>query len=184
MKSGLRDHDRRRGPTLLPGTSIEGGEVPLAYIYRPSPSPTQSAPARRQDWVLEFEPATAPGIDPLMGWTSSRDPFATIPRLHFPDRESAIAYAERHGWAYVVQDAPARRFRAKSYADHLRYDLADAVSRTQWQWHDSAPLGGSTLAKAESQGLGPTRPEANADFGLHLPDHNTRSTLSFGARSS
>ena len=101
--------------------------MPLAYIYQPAPSPTQSGRAR-SEWVLEFEPASPPEIEPLMGWIGSRDPFAHI-RLRFPDRQSAIEFAERQGWPYVVQEPPPRRFRPKSYADNFRYDVADAIIR-------------------------------------------------------
>jgi hypothetical protein len=42
---------------LLPGSpAATGGELPLAYIYQPSPSAMQSAlTGRRSEWVLEFE---------------------------------------------------------------------------------------------------------------------------------
>ncbi|CUH99413.1 NADH dehydrogenase ubiquinone Fe-S protein 4 [Leisingera aquaemixtae] len=43
-----------------------------------------------------------------MGWTSSDDPFQTI-RLTLPDRKSAIAYAERNYWRYIVHDDPTTR---------------------------------------------------------------------------
>jgi ETC complex I subunit conserved region len=88
--------------------------IPVAYIYQPARSPMQSGLARLHEWVLEFAPWSAAEIEPLMGWTSSRDPFASIPRLRFPDRESAIAFAERHGWHYLARDPPIRRFRPKS----------------------------------------------------------------------
>jgi hypothetical protein len=59
--------------------------------------------------VLEFEPSRPPRIEPLMGYTSSDDPYRSI-RLKFPDRDSAIAFAERQDWHYIVrEDAPARR---------------------------------------------------------------------------
>jgi hypothetical protein len=106
--------------------------LPRAYIYQPAPSPTQSGRGRRE-WVLEFEPSSPPEIEPLMGWISSRDPFAHI-RMRFPNRQSAIEFAERQGWPYVVQDPPVRRFRPKSYADSFRYDLADAITRAERPW--------------------------------------------------
>ena len=57
--------------------------------------------------MLDFEPARPKHIEPLMGWTSSDDPYSQI-RLTFPDRESAIDFAERNDWRYVVHDTPAR----------------------------------------------------------------------------
>jgi ETC complex I subunit conserved region len=77
---------------LLPGSSVPSdGKLPLARIYQPSPSAMQSALAeRRRGWVLEFEPWQRKEIEPLMGWTATRDPFTSFYGLRFPDRQSAI----------------------------------------------------------------------------------------------
>jgi len=107
---------------LLPGSlAPTDGRLPLAYIYQPAPSAMQSVLAGRQpEWVLEFEPRDRKEIEPLMGWTASRNPFTSFYRLRFPDRRSAIEFAERHGWKYVAQPPPVRSFRIKSYADNFR----------------------------------------------------------------
>jgi hypothetical protein len=137
--SFLRDDNQSRRAPRLPGTSVPAsGPLPLAYIYRPSPSPTQSGRGRRE-WVLEFEPSSPPEIEPLMGWVGSRDLFAHI-RLRFPDRESAIEFAERQGWPYVANDPPARRVRPKNYIDTIRYGLADAITRAAGSWDGSVAI--------------------------------------------
>jgi ETC complex I subunit conserved region len=129
-----RGDNQGRGPGRLPGTSLPArGPLPVAYIHQPAPSPTQAGRARTREWLLEFEPSSRHEIEPLMGWASSRDPFAHI-RLRFPDRQSAIEFAEKQGWPYAVQDPPMRRFRPKSYADNFRYDLADAITRAERRW--------------------------------------------------
>ena len=74
-----------------------------ARIYKPARTAMQSGPARTKEWVLEYEPEVPREIDPLMGWTSSRDMRSQV-RLEFATREEAIAYAERHGIAYVVAE--------------------------------------------------------------------------------
>lgn len=91
---------------------------PRARVYQPARSVMQSAPALRRPWVLEFEPESAPFIEPLMGWTGSADTRQQV-RLIFPDRESAVAFAERQGYAYTVQDPPRRRRDHKSCAAQL-----------------------------------------------------------------
>ncbi|MEO1542982.1 MAG: NADH dehydrogenase ubiquinone Fe-S protein 4, partial [Pseudomonadota bacterium] len=53
-----------------------------ARIYRPAKTAMQSGQARTKEWVLEHEPQSAREIEPLMGWTSSRDMAAQI-RLEF-----------------------------------------------------------------------------------------------------
>jgi hypothetical protein len=106
----------------LPGSETPtDGKLPLAYIYKPSPSAMQSAlTGRRPGWVLEFEPWDRKEVEPLMGWAATRDPSTSFYRLHFPDRQRAIEFAERHGWRYVARPPPARSFRIRSYADNFR----------------------------------------------------------------
>jgi hypothetical protein len=90
--------------------------APPCRIYRPSPSVMQAGRANTQSWVLEFEAAGLPEIEPLMGWVSTDDPFSQI-RLQFPTREAAVAYAERKGLDYIVLEPPARRPIRSSYRD-------------------------------------------------------------------
>lgn len=103
----MRGHNRPMSRPTIPGTDLSSPDVPTAIIYRPSRSATQSGP-RPRHWILEFEPAASPEIEPLMGWTATRDPYRPI-RLSFPDRESAIDYAERQDWDYIVRDESQRR---------------------------------------------------------------------------
>ena len=42
-----------------------------ARIYQPAKTAMQSGTAKTTTWVLEFAPASAREVDPLMGWTSS-----------------------------------------------------------------------------------------------------------------
>jgi hypothetical protein len=74
----------------------------IARIYRPSRSATTSGIARTRKWLLVFEPRSAPFVEPLMGWTGSRDPLTQI-ELAFPSREAAVAYAESQRLNYIVQ---------------------------------------------------------------------------------
>jgi hypothetical protein len=92
-----------------------------AIIRRPAKSAMQSGLANTRQWVLEFAPSTPREIEPLMGWTSSRDTRRQV-TLTFPTREDALAYAERHGISYVIEEPKERTVRPKSYADNFRYD--------------------------------------------------------------
>jgi len=42
--------------------------------------------------------------NPLMGWTSTGDPYANVgdAGFSFDSEEAARSFAERHGWEYVV----------------------------------------------------------------------------------
>jgi len=88
----------------IPGTDLRSHDVPVAVIYRPARSAMQSGP-RPRHWVLEFEPARRVAVEPLMGWTTSDDPYRPI-RLTFPDKEAATAFAERQDWTYILCDDP------------------------------------------------------------------------------
>ncbi|WP_453962451.1 ETC complex I subunit [Amorphus suaedae] len=92
-----------------------------ARIYRPSKTAMQSGRAKTHLWLLEFDPEMPRTIDPLMGWTSSRDMKSQI-RLRFETKEEAIAYAEKHGIAYHVQEPQERTPRKIAYADNFKAD--------------------------------------------------------------
>lgn len=103
-----RTHNRPPFRPRIPGTGLRSDDVPQAVIYRPARPVKQSGP-RPRPWVVEFDARLAPEIEPLMGWTASADPYRPI-RLGFPDRESAVAFAEQNDWPYLVRDdAPVQR---------------------------------------------------------------------------
>ena len=90
----------------------------LARIFKPAKNAMQSGRANTRDWVLEFEPASARKPDPLMGWTSSTDMRSQI-RLNFDSKEEAIAYAERNGIAYRVEQPKEATRKIISYSENF-----------------------------------------------------------------
>ena len=90
----------------------------LARIYRPAKTAMQSGKANARQWRLEFEPASARSIDPLMGWTSSADMNGQV-RLAFDSKEEAIAYAERHGIPFRLHEPQEPPVILKAYADNF-----------------------------------------------------------------
>ncbi len=91
-----------------------------ARIYKPAKTAMQSGLARTKEWVLEHEPQAAREIDPLMGWTSSRDTQAQV-KLAFETRDEAIAYAQRNGIPFTLEDPQARKTVRKAYADNFKF---------------------------------------------------------------
>jgi len=89
-----------------------------ARIYKPAKTAMQSGRANTRDWVLDFEPAEPRVVEPLMGWTSSGDMRSQV-RLRFATKEEAVAYAERRGIAYQVQDGKPAARHGLSYADNF-----------------------------------------------------------------
>ena len=57
---------------------------------------------------LEFAPAEAREVDPLMGWTSSGDMDAQV-KLRFENKEAAMEYADLNGIDAQVQDPNKRK---------------------------------------------------------------------------
>jgi hypothetical protein len=92
----------------------------VARIYKPAKSAMQSGYARSNDWVLEHEPSERREVEPLMGWTASGDTRTQV-RLYFETKEEAIAYAEKHGLAYLVSEPESRKPVRKSYADNFKF---------------------------------------------------------------
>ncbi|MBZ0129702.1 MAG: ETC complex I subunit [Rhodobacteraceae bacterium] len=91
-----------------------------ARIYQPARNAMQSGQAKTRDWILEFAPAEARRIDPLMGWTSSGDMSSQV-RLTFDSREAAEKYAREHGLDYTVTRPHSRRpvIRKGGYGDNF-----------------------------------------------------------------
>ena len=92
----------------------------VARIYKPARTAMRSGPARTKDWVLEHEIEAPREIDPLMGWTSSRDMKQQL-RLSFDSKDEAVAYAERNGIPYRIMEPKPRKAVRKSYSDNFRF---------------------------------------------------------------
>ena len=88
-------------------------------IYKPAKTAMQSGQAKTKEWLLESEP-TPKEIDPLMGWTSSRDTMGQV-RLYFASKEEAIAQAEKQGWQYTLDEPKSRAIKPKAYADNFAF---------------------------------------------------------------
>ena len=99
-----------------------------ARIYQPARNAMTSGMAKTRKWVLEFAPASAREVDPLMGWTSSGDTQRQV-RLTFDSKAAAIAHAEKNGIAYQVSEPKKRAhiLRNAGYGDNFAHDR-----RTVW----------------------------------------------------
>ena len=89
-------------------------------IFKPAKTAMQSGTANTREWILESEPSPKE-IDPLMGWTSSRDTMQQV-QIWFPTLEEAKAHAERNGWQYTIELPRTRAVRPKAYADNFAYN--------------------------------------------------------------
>jgi NADH dehydrogenase len=112
-------------PLPLRGVFAKQGQHPRsvfmrARIYQPAKTAMQSGTAKTHGWVLEFAPAAAREVDPLMGWTSSGDTQAQV-KLRFDSREAAEAYARDRGIeAEVTLPKPRKpNIRAMGYGENF-----------------------------------------------------------------
>lgn len=94
-----------------------------ARIYKPAKSAMSSGTAKTRTWVLEFAPASAREIDPLMGWTSSGDMQSQV-KLRFASKEAALDYAKEHGIEAVVVEPHKRaaNIRPRGYGENFATD--------------------------------------------------------------
>ena len=90
-----------------------------ARIFQPPKNAMQSGRANVRRWRLEYDQASAREIDPLMGWTSSGDMKQQL-SLTFETKEEAVAFAEREGITYHLQEPKTRQVRPKSYAENFK----------------------------------------------------------------
>ncbi|KAG5543656.1 hypothetical protein RHGRI_016420 [Rhododendron griersonianum] len=73
-------------------------------IYSPARTATQQGSGKVGRWKINFL-STQKWENPLMGWTSTGDPYANVgdAGLSFDSEEAAKAFAEKYGWEYVVK---------------------------------------------------------------------------------
>ena len=98
-----------------------------ARIYKPAKTAMQSGTAKTNAWILEFAPAMAREVDPLMGWTGSADTQAQV-RLSFATWEAAEAYARDRGIEAAVTQPQARKpnVRVRGYGENFATDRRGA----------------------------------------------------------
>ncbi|GLU15945.1 hypothetical protein SLE2022_323960 [Rubroshorea leprosula] len=83
--------------------------------------PTQGS-GKVGKWRIDFL-STQKWENPLMGWTSTGDPYANVgdAALEFDSEEAAKAFAEKYGWEYTVKKPHTPILKPKSYADNFKW---------------------------------------------------------------
>lgn len=91
-----------------------------ARIFKPAKTAMSSGTAKTREWVLEFVSESPREIDPLTGWTGSRDTQAQV-RLQFESQSEAEDYARDNGIEYIVLRPQERKanLRAGGYGDNF-----------------------------------------------------------------
>ncbi len=91
-----------------------------AKIHQPTKTAMQSGRRNTKKWLLEFDTLNT-GVDPLMGWETSRDTMSEV-KLQFFTKEQAINYAKNNNIDYYVVEPQKRKIIKKSYADNFLKD--------------------------------------------------------------
>ena len=91
-----------------------------AKIYKPSKTAMQSGKGNTKNWLLEFDTINT-GINPLMGWESSRDTMSEI-KLEFSSKDQAINYAKKNNIDYYIIEPQKNKIIKKSYSDNFLKD--------------------------------------------------------------
>ena len=77
----------------------------------------QSGKRKSKNWLLEFDTLNT-GINPLMGWESSKDTMSEV-KLEFSTKEQATTYAKKNNIDYYIIEPQKRKIVKKSYADNF-----------------------------------------------------------------
>ena len=88
-----------------------------AKIYKPTKTAMQSGKRKTKKWLLEFDTLNT-GIDPLMGWESSKDTMSEV-KLVFTTKEQAENYAKRNNINYYIIEPKKSNIIKKSYTDNF-----------------------------------------------------------------
>jgi len=91
-----------------------------AKIYKPARTAMQSGMRNTKSWLLEFDTLNS-GVNPLMGWESSKDTMSEV-KLEFSSKEQAINYAKKNNINYYIVEPQKRKIIRKSYSDNFLKD--------------------------------------------------------------
>ncbi len=77
----------------------------------------QSGRRNSKNWVLEFDTLNN-GINPLMGWETSKDTMSEV-KLLFSTKDQAITYAKKNKLDFYIVEPKKNKIIKKSYADNF-----------------------------------------------------------------
>mgnify|MGYP001289635978 FL=1 len=88
-----------------------------AKIYKPAKTAMQSGKRNTKNWLLEFDTLNT-GINPLMGWETSKDTMSEV-KLQFTTKDQAINYAKKNNIIYYIVEPKEHKIIKKSYSDNF-----------------------------------------------------------------
>lgn len=116
-KAGFNANPVARTSDSMPRPIFESR---TAFIFKPCKNVMQSGSNNSNQWILQFNSDVPRWENPVMGWSSSRDPVQAL-TLKFDSSQEAIRYAQSEGWAYEVKEDKETILKPKNYAENFAY---------------------------------------------------------------
>ncbi|KAJ6086106.1 hypothetical protein N7486_010387 [Penicillium sp. IBT 16267x] len=111
----------------LPAAVLSGAPTDLqartVRIFRGAKPATQSGTWHSHHWRMDWDILQKGHRweNPLMGWQSSADSMQGT-NIKFKSKEDAIAFAQKQGYEYFVQEPNERRVTPKAYANNFVFE--------------------------------------------------------------
>lgn len=118
--------DEKLDITTLTGVPEEHIKTRKVRIFVPARNNMQSGVNNTKKWKMEFDTRER-WENPLMGWASTADPLSNMV-LTFSAKEDAIAFAEKNGWSYDVEEKKVPKPKSKSYGANFSWNKRTRVS--------------------------------------------------------
>ncbi|KAG0312941.1 hypothetical protein BGZ97_010673 [Linnemannia gamsii] len=115
-----------REPVALQAEIVSGAPEEIRMqpcrIFKQSKASTQSGITNTGVWRLDFDTQLQAGRfeNELIGWASSSDYMQAL-QMKFISKEDAIAFADKQGWEFTVQEPNQKIVKKKVYADNFKY---------------------------------------------------------------
>lgn len=118
--------DEKLDITTLTGVPEEQIKTRKVRIFVPARNAMQSGVQNTKKWKIDFDTRER-WENPLMGWASTADPLSNMV-LSFTSKEEAIAFVEKNGWSYEVDERRIPKPKSKSYGANFSWNKRTRVS--------------------------------------------------------
>ncbi|XP_041083956.1 NADH dehydrogenase [ubiquinone] iron-sulfur protein 4, mitochondrial-like isoform X1 [Polyodon spathula] len=112
--------------TSLTGVPEEHIKTRKVRIFVPARNAMQSGANNVRKWRMDFDTRER-WENNLMGWASTADPLSNMV-LTFTTKEDAVAFAQKNGWSYDLQEKKAPKPNPKSYGANFSWNKRTRVS--------------------------------------------------------
>jgi len=112
--------------TSISGVPEEHTKSRRVRIFKPCKNSMQSGTSNTKKWKIEFETRER-WENALMGWSSSGDPLSNM-QIDFSDKDEAVAFCEKNGWPWFVEEPVEKPMKPKSYGANFSWNKRTRVS--------------------------------------------------------